>query len=105
MNILPSNVKLASSSTSPDAPAIKTLSFVKSLIFNVGTTMFPLNVVVIAPVLVSTTNMSFPPSSFKHNASAKFVGTTISFSPVAPLKLILSVRYKSFHALVAVPIS
>ena len=50
-----------------------------------GTTILPLKVVVIAPVVVSTTIISFPPSSFKLNASARLVGTTISFSPVAPL--------------------
>ena len=57
--------------------------------------MFELKVELIAPVVVSTTNISLPPSSFKLSASAKLVGTTISFSPVAPLKLILSVRNRS----------
>ena len=67
--------------------------------------MFELKVVFREPVVVSTTSISAPPSSLRLNASAKLAGTTISFSPVAPLKFILSVKYKSFHALVALPIS
>ena len=35
--------------------------------------------------------------------SPRLVGTTISFSPVAPLKFMLSVRYRSFQDFVALP--
>ena len=105
MNILPSNVKLLSSSSSPFVPATTILLSVRSLTAMLGTTKLPLNVIVIAPVVVSTTNISLLASSLRLNASARLVGTTISFSPVAPLKFILSVRYKLFQDLVALPMS
>ena len=103
LNILPSKVKLLSSSSSPFVPATTILLSVRSLTAILGTTKLLLNVIVIAPVVVSTTNMSLLASSLTLSASARLVGTTISFSPVAPLKFILSVRYKSFQDLVALP--
>ena len=75
----------------------------RSLTAILGTTKLPLSVIVIAPVVVSTTSISLLASSLRLSASARLVGTTISFSPVAPLKFMLSVRYKSFQDFVALP--
>ena len=55
------------------------------------------------PFVVVVNTIKSPALSLMLNASARLVGTTISFSVVAPLKFILSERYKSFHAIVPAP--
>ena len=63
--------------------------------------VFGVTVTRLAFVVVLNTIKSLP--SLILNASARLAGTTISFSPVAPLKFILSERYKSFQALPLAP--
>ena len=92
LNLVPSNVKLESSSNSPFVPTITILSFVKSVTFKLGSVVCP--VALVEPVATSTVNAPCPiskvtPSNVKLASSSN--------SPNGPeITTLLSVKSSTF---------